>query len=59
MCLEEEVARKAEQGLSAAEISAATGLQREWVEEVISRLAAEGPDPSEASEDHPSEPSEP
>lgn len=37
VCLEEEVVRLYEQGLSKEEISAATGLQPGWVDEVISR----------------------
>jgi DNA-directed RNA polymerase specialized sigma24 family protein len=37
VCLEEEVVRLHERGYSAEEISAATGLQTGWVEEVISR----------------------
>lgn len=42
VCLEE-VARLHERGLSAGEISAATGLQTGWVEDLISRIAGERP----------------
>ena len=42
VCLEEEVVRLYEQGLSIEEISAATGLQPVWVGEVISRSAEGG-----------------
>ena len=37
VCLEQEVMRLYELGLSEAGIAAATGLQSSWVEEVISR----------------------
>jgi hypothetical protein len=39
VCIEEEVVRLHERGFSVGEISAATGLQRDWVAEVISRSA--------------------
>jgi hypothetical protein len=42
ICLEEEVVRLHERGLSVAEISGVTGLQTGWVEEVVSRNAAGG-----------------
>lgn len=39
VCLEQEVMRLYELGLSEEEISVATGLQASWVEEVIFRSA--------------------
>lgn len=38
VCLEEEVERMAERGLSAREISAETGLDTGWVEDLLERL---------------------
>lgn len=38
VCLEEEVERLRERGLSAAEISAATGLDAVWVRDLLERL---------------------
>jgi hypothetical protein len=42
VCLEEEVVRLYGRGLSEEEISEATGLQRSWVQEVLSRSSGEG-----------------
>ena len=41
VCLEEEVERLAERGLSVQEISAATGLDSGWVEDLLERLGLE------------------
>ncbi|MDN5698211.1 MAG: hypothetical protein L0G70_09610, partial [Rubrobacter sp.] len=38
VCLEEEVERLRERGLSAEEISAATGLDAGWVRDLLERL---------------------
>lgn len=38
VCLEEEVERLHERGLSAEEISSATGLDAGWVEDLLERL---------------------
>lgn len=38
VCLEEEVERLAERGLSAREISAETGLDSGWVRDLLERL---------------------
>lgn len=39
LCLEEEIVRLYDRGLSAEEISAATGLDAGWVRETLSRLS--------------------
>lgn len=39
VCLEEEVARLHERGLSAYEISEVTGLDVDWIRDLLSRLS--------------------